>query len=74
MDQGPKDQNRALGIRWNVESDTFGFKISMKDKPDKTRNPILGQLHVRSVRVCSSIHLASKGATTRPMRPESGVG
>ena len=38
------------------------------------RNPILGQLHVRSVRVCSSIHLASKGATTRPMPPESGVG
>ena len=24
---------RALGVRWNVESDTFGFKISMKDRP-----------------------------------------
>ena len=23
----------ALGVRWNVGSDTFGFKISVKDRP-----------------------------------------
>ena len=45
-----------------------------RQAPNKTRNPICGQFHVRFVRVCSSIHLASKGATTRPKPPESGVG
>ena len=24
---------RALGVRWDVKSDTFGFKISVKDRP-----------------------------------------
>ena len=31
---------RALGVRWNVPSDTFGFKISIKDK-QPTRRGIL---------------------------------
>lgn len=31
---------RALGVRWDVESDTFGFKITIKDKPP-TRRGIL---------------------------------
>ena len=31
---------RALGVRWDVETDTFGFKISLKDKPI-TRRGIL---------------------------------
>ena len=31
LDQLPIE--RALGVRWNVESDTFGFKMSMKDRP-----------------------------------------
>ena len=31
---------RALGIRWDFETDTFGFKISLKDKP-YTRRGIL---------------------------------
>ena len=31
---------RALGVRWDVESDTFGFKISVKDRP-ATRRGIL---------------------------------
>ena len=30
----------ALGVRWDVETDTFGFKISLKDKPI-TRRGIL---------------------------------
>ena len=24
---------RALGVQWHVTSDTFGFKIATKDKP-----------------------------------------
>ena len=31
LDQLPIE--RALGVRWDVESDTFGFKISVKDSP-----------------------------------------
>lgn len=28
---------RALGVQWNVESDTFGFKIVVKDRPTTRR-------------------------------------
>ena len=38
LDQLPIE--RTLGVRWNVESDTFGFKISVKDRPP-TRRGIL---------------------------------
>ena len=38
LDQLPIE--RALGVRWDVETDTFGFKISVKDKP-ATRRGIL---------------------------------
>ena len=38
LDQLPIE--RALGVRWDVESDTFGFKISVKDRP-ATRQGIL---------------------------------
>ena len=38
LDQLPTE--RALGVRWDVETDKFGFKISLKDKPI-TRRGIL---------------------------------
>ena len=38
LDQLPCE--RALGTRWDVETDTFGFKISLRDKPF-TRRGIL---------------------------------
>ena len=38
LDQLPIE--RALGVRWDVGSDTFGFKISVKDRP-ATRRGIL---------------------------------
>ena len=38
LDQLPIE--RALGVRWDVESDTFGFKITVKDRP-ATRRGIL---------------------------------
>ena len=28
---------RALGVRWNLESDKFGFKVKFKDKPPTRR-------------------------------------
>ena len=27
--------NRALGVRWNIESDTPGFKVADLDKPNR---------------------------------------
>ena len=38
LNQLPIEQ--ALGVTWDVESDTFGFKISVKDRP-ATRRGIL---------------------------------
>ena len=38
LDQLPIE--RALGVRWDVESDTFGFKITVKERP-ATRRGIL---------------------------------
>ena len=35
LDQLPIE--RALGVRWDVESDTFGFKISANDRPASRR-------------------------------------
>ena len=29
--------NRALGVRWNIETDTFGFKVVDLDKPNTMR-------------------------------------
>ena len=30
----PKSQSEnALGLVWNIDTDTFGYKISMQDKP-----------------------------------------
>ncbi|KAK3726813.1 hypothetical protein QZH41_019603 [Actinostola sp. cb2023] len=35
LDDLPVD--RALGMRWNIEGDTFGFKVSDRNKPDTMR-------------------------------------
>ena len=37
---GVMPSQRALGIKWNVESDTFDFKVKIKEKPP-TRHGIL---------------------------------
>ena len=34
---------RALGVVWNIKTDTFGFKISLKDKP-ATKRCMLSEL------------------------------
>ena len=30
---GSLPKERALGVLWNVENDTFGFKVNLKEKP-----------------------------------------
>ena len=37
---GVMPSQRALGVKWNLESDTFGFKVKVKEKPP-TRRGIL---------------------------------
>ena len=37
LDSDELSINRALGIRWNIEIDTFGFKVSDLNKPDTMR-------------------------------------
>ena len=37
LESGEVQNQRALGVVWNIKTDTFGFKISSKDKPAKKR-------------------------------------
>ena len=48
---------RALGVRWDVGSDTFGFKITLKDRPS-TRRGILSVV-VQSTTHWDSLHCLS---------------
>ena len=34
---GVMPSQRALGVKWNLESDTFGFKVKVKGKPPTSR-------------------------------------
>ena len=34
---GVMPSQRALGVKWNLESDTFGFKVKVKEKPPSRR-------------------------------------
>ena len=34
---------RALGVVWSIKTDTFGFKISLKDRP-ATKRVMLSKL------------------------------
>ena len=40
---GSLPEERALGVRWNVENDTLGIKINLKEKP-LTRRGVLSVL------------------------------
>ncbi len=37
LDQDMLPSERALGVLWKVETDTFGFVTSLKDKPETRR-------------------------------------
>ena len=37
LESGEIQKERALGVVWNIKTDTFGFKISLKDKPATKR-------------------------------------
>lgn len=69
LDQLPTE--RALGVRWDVETDKFGFKISLKDKPI-TRRGILSI--VRSIGVRGPIQPSNQALAAGPVPKESGLG
>ena len=33
LDLGDSVVQRDLGVKWDLESDTFGFRVKIKDKP-----------------------------------------
>ena len=37
IESGEVQKKGALGVVWNIKTDTFGFKISLKDKPTTKR-------------------------------------
>ena len=43
LESGEVQKERALGLVWNIKTDTFGFKISSKDKP-ATKRSMLSKL------------------------------
>ena len=43
LESGKVQKERALGVVWNIKTDTFGFKISLKEKPT-TKRGILSEL------------------------------
>ena len=43
LESGDIQKERALGVVWNIKIDTFGFKISLKDKP-ATKRGMLSEL------------------------------
>ncbi|XP_077983297.1 uncharacterized protein LOC144438141 [Glandiceps talaboti] len=43
LDQPDQQIERALGVVWSVDTDTFGFKINLKDEP-YTRRGILSKI------------------------------
>ena len=43
LESGEVQKERALGVVWKIKTDTFGFKISLKDKP-ATKRSILFEL------------------------------
>ena len=43
LESGEVQKERALGVAWNIKTDTFGFKISLKDKP-ATKRVMLSKL------------------------------
>ena len=54
----PPSHIRALGVRWNVSSDTFGFAIVIKGQTSNAKRYIVyHQLHLRSVRIRRPIHI-----------------
>ena len=60
---------RALGVRWDEESDTFDFTITIKDKPPTKRSilSVVSSVYDPLGFFCS-IHSASEVLTARPMQ------
>ena len=66
---------RALGVQWCVESDTFKFRITVKDKPVTRRGilPIVSSIY-DPPRIRCTIHSNSKEIASRPAEKKGLVG
>ena len=54
---GKLSVERALGVQWNIDKDTFGFKIATEEKPlTRCRLLLTLEFSLRSLRLCSTIH------------------
>ncbi|PFX12930.1 hypothetical protein AWC38_SpisGene23034 [Stylophora pistillata] len=58
---------RALGVRWSLESDTFGFKVKFKDKPPKRRGMLSIKFVAWILRFKANLHKASCRAFEVPV-------
>ena len=64
---------RALGIQWCIETDTFKFIISSKDRLC-TRRGILSEVNFRSFGICSPSSSGRESNPPRVMSPECRLG
>ena len=54
--------NKLVGVKWDLESDTFGFRLKIKDKPFTRRGiPSIVSSVYDSVEFSSSFVLPAKG-------------
>jgi hypothetical protein len=66
----------ALGVLWNVEADTFGYSISLKDKPLTRRGilSVVSSVYALAPWFCSSFHSACQGNPARSVQNEYRMG
>ena len=66
---------RALGLNWDVHSDTLQFRVKIKEKPPHlARDPFSHEFSVRPPGIRRFFPTTSKGLTPRPLQNETGVG
>ena len=66
LDKEKMHEERALGVKWLLEVDCFGFSVAVKEKPiSKTRSTCYCRLSIRSFWVGISVRFDGKTAVTR---------
>ena len=55
LESGEIQKERELGVVWNIKRDTFGFNISLKDKPALKRGMLseLSSVYELKLRSCA---------------------
>ena len=64
--------DRALGVRWHIESDTFGLKVVELGKINTMRGVL--STSARSIEPCCVCNVACEVNHARPVENEKGVG